>query len=104
MDLLHSRYTDPDRFMDVYIAQGRFGEFVVNVLEADLRRKQEAARKNEDDRLWLAYVLSMTDKSFTDWKEELMREKEPVPYVMTDSQVRDAKQQAKEILSRISPG
>ncbi len=104
MDLLHSRYADPDRFMNTYIAQGRFGEFVTNMLEMDARRKQEAAKKSEDDRLWLAYILSMTDKSYYDWKAGLLQGKGQASYAMTDRQVRDVRKQARGILDRISPG
>ena len=64
MDLLHSRYADPGRFMNAYMEQGRFGEFVAGVLEADRQRKEEEYRKTEDDRLWIAYILSMTDKTY----------------------------------------
>lgn len=104
MDLLHSRYADPGRFMNAYIAQGRFGEFVTGVLETDRQRKIEAVQKMEDDRLWLAYILSMTDKTYRDWKEDLLQGKQQESYAMTDRQVDTVKQQAKGILGRISPG
>lgn len=103
MDLLHSRYADPDRFMNTYILQGRFGEFVANILEMDTQRKMEATEKSEDDRLWIAYILSMTDKTYREWKDELLQGKKPVSYVMSDRQVEAVKQQAKGILGRISP-
>lgn len=103
MDLLYSRYADPGGFMNSYIAQGRFGEFVTGILERDTQRKREAAQKIEDDRLWFAYLLSMTEKSFSDWKNELSQGKEAASYAMTDRQIDTVKQQAKEILNRISP-
>ena len=103
MDLLHSRYADPDRFMNTYIAQGRFGEFVAGVLEADRQRKEEEYRKTEDDRLWIAYILSMTDKTYCDWKNELLQGKKQASYAMTNRQIEAVRQQAKGILDRISP-
>lgn len=104
MDLLYSRYAEPGRFMDAYMEQGRFGEFVTNMLEMDTQRKREAAEKIENDRLWLAYILSMTDKSYRDWKAELLQGKGQASYAMTDRQVDAVRQQAKGILDRISPG
>ncbi len=103
MDLLYSRYASPDQFMNDYIKQGRFGEFVSFVFEAEGKRRKEALQKEENDKLWLAYVHSMTDRSFHDWKEGLTQKKEPASFAMTDRQVDIVKQQARGILSRISP-
>lgn len=100
---MYSRYASPVEFMDAYIGQGRFGEFVANVFEMERKRKQDAAGREDDDRLWQAYIHSMTDKTFRDWKEELLRGREPVSCSMTDGQVREAKRRAREILARISP-
>ena len=79
--------------METYIEQGRFGEFVTNILEMEMERKKETAQKDEDYKLWLAYIHSMTDQSFHDWKKGLMEKKEPVSYAMTDKQVDIVKQQ-----------
>lgn len=103
MDLLYSRYADPGGFMSVYIEQGRFGEFVARISEMNMQRKKEAVQKENDDRLWLAYIHTITDKSFYSWKEEMLQVKESAHYAMTDSQVDSVKQQAKEILNRITP-
>lgn len=103
MDLLYSRYASPVEFMNAYIAQGRFGEFVTKIFEMDVRRKREAIRKEDDNMLWQAYVHSVTDKTFQDWKDGLIQEKELVSYHMSDRQVNAVKRQTREILSRISP-
>ena len=52
--------------------QGRFGEFVTEVFLSEQRRKQEAADKESEDRLWSAYIHSYSDKSYIDWKAELV--------------------------------
>lgn len=52
--------------------QGRFGEFVTEVLQSEQRRKEEAAEKESEDRLWTAYIHSYSDKSYVDWKAELV--------------------------------
>ncbi len=103
MDLLYSRYASPVEFMNTYINQGRFGEFVAGILEMDAKRKKEAAQKENDDKLWLAYIHAMTEQSFHDWKKELLQKKEPVTHSMTDKQVALVKQQAKGILEKVSP-
>ena len=69
----------------------------------DHKRKQEAAKKENDDRLWSAFIRSGSSKSFNDWKEELMQRKEPEDYSMTNEQVAEVKEQAMGILKRISP-
>lgn len=103
MDLLYSRYASPNELMNTYINQGRFGELVTNILEMDHKRKQEATKKENDDRLWSAFIRSGSSKSFNDWKEELAQRKEPEDYSMTNEQVAEVKQQAMGILKRISP-
>ena len=90
-------------FMRLYIEQGRFGEFVAEIWEQHLQRKQKAAKEKDDDRLWAAYIRSMSEKSFNEWKQDLLVQKKPEDYSMTDEQVADAKAQAKGILEKISP-
>lgn len=103
MDLLYSRYASPMELMRLYIEQGRFGEFVTEILEMDSKRKQEAAKEKDDDRLWAAYIRSMSEKSFIDWKNDLFTQKQPEDYSMTDEQVASEKDHARDILKKISP-
>lgn len=105
MDLLYSRYSNPMELMRIYIDTGRFGEFVTEILSMDEKRKQEEAQKEEDNKLWLAYVLSMSDKSFNEWKDGLKhkKRKEPVSLSMTNEQVNSVKNTAKNILKRFNP-
>jgi len=103
MDLLFSRYASPMDFMKLYIDQGRFDEFVSGILEMDFKRKQEEKEKEDDNKLWLAYLMSMSDKNFEAWKEDLTKTKKPESYAMTDAQVEATKQKAKGIMKKISP-
>lgn len=106
MDLLHSRYASPMEFMRLYIEQGRFGEFVSGILELDSKRKKEEEEKEEEHRWWTMYIHSMSDKSFEEWKEEVIersKENEPESYSMTNEQVESTIQDSKGILQRISP-
>lgn len=103
MDLLYSRYASPYNFMKLYIDQGRFGEFVYEIVELDIKWKKEELEKINENRLWDAYIHSMSDKTFIEWKRELQTKKEPVSYSMTSKEITEVKQHTAGILKRISP-
>ena len=105
MDLLFSRYASPLDFMKLYINQGRFGEFVEGIISLENKRKKEEQEKEDDDKLWQAYIRSMSEKSFIDWKKELKESsnKQPETLSMTSERVADVKEQARGILKRFSP-
>lgn len=106
MDLLFSRYASPMEFMKIYIDNGRFGEFVEEILAMDKKRKDEEAEKENDNKLWTAYLLGgAKDQTFNEWKAGLTQKQvqKPESYAMTDEQVKAAKQHAKGILKKISP-
>lgn len=74
MDMLYARYSSPMDLMSEYISRGRFGDFIEGFLQAEKDRKKEEAERDEDQKMWLAYVYSNTDpnKSFKDWKAEVL--------------------------------
>lgn len=72
MDLLYSRYTSPFEFMNLYMNQGRFGEFVTEIYEMEFKRKKQEEEKENDNRLWSLYIRSMSDKTFLEWKRDLI--------------------------------
>ena len=91
-------------FMKIYINNGRFGEFVTEVLAMDKKRKDEEAEKENDNKLWTAYLLGgAKDQTFNEWKAGLTMKEEPVTYSMTTEQIEAQKQHAKGILKKISP-
>lgn len=73
MDLLYSKYASPIEFMNLYINNGQFGEFVENIINKENKRKQEEADRENEQKLWQLYVHSMTDKSFNDWKAQVLQ-------------------------------
>lgn len=75
-------------FMHLYIEQGRFGEFVTEILLAEKRRKEELSQKEENDRWWDLYLHSYSDKSFIQWKEELTGRREDT-VTTTNKEVED---------------
>ena len=73
MDMLYRAYSNPLDLMNMYINQGRFGKFVTGFLEAEYERKKETAEKDFDWKLWMMYINSITDKSYGDWKEDVLQ-------------------------------
>ena len=89
--------------MHIYIENGRFGEFVAEIIDMENKRRKEETEKEDDNKLWLAYILSMSNKPFSEWKNELCDKKEHASYEMTEEQVESVKHNARGILSRFSP-
>ena len=73
MDLLYARYSNPLDLMNLYINQGRFGKFVKGFLEAEYERRKEEAEKNDDWKLWVMYIHSYPEQSFTEWKNSILK-------------------------------
>lgn len=67
--MLYARYSNPLELMNTYINQGRFGDFVKGFCEAEYNRKKEEAEKDEDNKLWLAFVFSRSELTFSEWKK-----------------------------------
>ena len=57
--------------MKLYIDNGRFGEFVFELVSAENKRRKEEAQKAEEQKMWELYLHSFSDKSFIDWKAEV---------------------------------
>ena len=72
MDMLYRAYSNPLDLMAHYINAGRFGTFVQGFLEAEYERKKAEFEKNQDWMLWVAYVHSYSNKSFNEWKKQLV--------------------------------
>lgn len=58
--------------MRLYIDQGRFGEFTASIINAEKKRKTEQSEKEAEERLWAAYIHSHSEKSFNDWKADIL--------------------------------
>ena len=82
----------------MYIVRGRFGEFVTNILRQEEKRKQEEAEKENEQKLWMMYVHSMSGKSFNDWKREVVK-----PESKTGGDINMTVQDQEEILNKLFP-
>lgn len=51
--------------------QGRFGEFVYEIISSEYKRRKDEAKKENDRKMWELYLHSYSDKSFDGWKEEV---------------------------------
>lgn len=72
MDMLYARYSSPMDLMRPYINQWRFGDFIRSFLQAENDRRKEEADKNDEMKMWIAYVHSYSDKSYNEWKEDVL--------------------------------
>lgn len=73
MDLLYRAYSSPMDLIARYIKQGRFGTFVEGFIQAEYERKKAEIEKNQEWMLWTAYIHSYSEKSFEDWKREVLK-------------------------------
>ena len=74
MDLLFSRYASPFDLMKLYINNGRFGEFVSNVIRLEKERKEEKEDRDGEWMLWTMYTRLYpyyTEQTYVDWKAGL---------------------------------
>lgn len=76
MDLLYSRYASPMDLLNLYLEQGRFGEFVDNILELENERKKKEEEKNTDNKLWAMFIHTYVPEgtTFEAWKEEVLKQ------------------------------
>ena len=69
MDLLYSRYASPNEFMNLYIEQGRFGEFVWNIVNLENTRRKEQAEANiqhsGDENLTEEQIQGIIERAFS---------------------------------------
>lgn len=107
MDLLYTRYSNPLEFMRLYIENGRFGEFVENIISIDNKRKIEEAEAENEKKFWDMYIHSFSDKSFNDWKAEVIKnsnnKKQPESLSMSSDQVDDVIEKSRSILNGFNP-
>lgn len=75
------------------------------IISLENKRRKENAEKEENDKLWQAYIRSMTDKNFETWKNELKSGKAEVScdLSMSDGQISSVKDMARGILKGFSP-
>lgn len=73
--------------------------------EMFVKREKEKAEKENDDRLWSLYIRSLSEKSFTEWKNDLYDAagKEDGGQPMTREEVNAAVKKSQDILQSFVP-
>lgn len=71
--MLYSQYSNPLELISLYINQGRFGHFVSSFIDADKKRKEVEMKKDEDNKLWLAYLASRSEKPYGEWLNSVVK-------------------------------
>lgn len=71
--MLYRAYSNPMDLMNMYINQGRFGTFVDGFLKAEYERRKAEAEKDDELKLWIAYVQSRTEESYRNWKKRVCK-------------------------------
>lgn len=109
MDLLYRRYSNPLQLMNMYINNGRFGEFVSSVIDAENKRIYEEMDKENENKLFQMYVHTIylnPDKSFEAWKNEVLNNtnetesRKSNSLSMTNAEIEEAKNKSRDILNR----
>lgn len=59
--------------MNTYINQGRFGDFVASFCESEYNRKKEEAERDEENKLWMAFVFSRSELTYSEWKKNVYK-------------------------------
>lgn len=73
MDLLSTRYANPFFILDGVISTGRLYEFIRTL--DNIRVKEKEAE--EEQRLWKFWLLHAADKTFKEFKRELVERAKP---------------------------
>lgn len=111
MDMLYQKYSNPLEFIKLYINQGSFGEFVAEIINLENKHKKEELEKENEEKLWQLYLHSMPDKSFDDWRSEVLGQTQKTiggdvrlsnPLSMSKEETESQKQKARNILKTFS--
>lgn len=71
--MLYSRYSNPMDLLKRYINQRRFGAFVADFLKAEYERRKQEAEKEDEMKMWIAYVHSYSEQCYNDWKKQIFK-------------------------------
>ena len=89
MDALYKRYACPFDFINSAFRLGKLEESLLNVI-----------KQNDEDKLWQLYLHSMKEKSYEDWKKEIMKPEESK--ALTDAEITTQVQKANNLLTSFS--
>lgn len=94
MDLLSKRYANPCFFLDGVISTGRFRHFVVDLINADYKEKEEKIK-------WDVYLHKIFNMSYSEYEAELDNNKNNRE--MTERTIETTIQHSMNILNNFNP-
>lgn len=91
--MIFKRYSSPFLFLDNLIIQGRLSEGISTIW-----------KQSEEDKLWQLYLsIPMKEKSYMDWKNEVVSKDEEEPSFEVAEDIEEVKNNARNILKNFKP-
>ncbi len=91
--MIFKRYSSPFLFLDNLIIQGRFSDGIDTIY-----------KQIDEEMMWQLYLsIPMKEKSYYDWKNEVLSKEEVQPNFEVAKDLKNVKEQAKNMLKNYKP-
>ena len=91
--MIFKRYSSPFLFLDNLIIQGRFSDGIDTIY-----------KQLDEEKMWQLYLsIPMKEKSYVDWKNEVLSKKEVQPSFEASKDINEVKDKARNILKNFKP-
>ena len=91
--MIFKRYSSPFLFLDNLIIQGRLSEGIDTIYE-----------QTNEEKLWQLYLsIPMKEKSYNDWKNEVLSTNEEKPKFEVAEDLENVKNKARNMLKNFKP-
>lgn len=101
--MLYREYNDPTNLFNRYADSNRLNELVLMILESKERRDKEKAELIIDDRLWLAFIFAQSDKTFAEFKADVLKQNTENESVFADNDSKFGKEEQEQLLQSLFP-
>ena len=91
--MIFKRYSSPFLFLDNLIIQGRFSDGIDTIY-----------KQLDEEKMWQLYLsIPMKEKSYVDWKNEVLSKEEVQPSFEASNNIKNVKDKARNILKNFKP-
>ena len=91
--MIFKRYSSPFLFLDNLIIQGRLCDGIDTIY-----------KQTDEDKMWQLYLsISIKEKSYVEWKNEVISKNEEEPIFEVAEDIEDIKNDARNILKNFKP-
>ena len=91
--MIFKRYSSPFLFLDNLIIQGRFSDGIDTIY-----------KQLDEEKMWQLYLsIPMKEKSYVDWKNEVLSKEEVQPSFEASKDINEIKDKARNILKNFKP-